>query len=500
MEEKIDRLKEILHEIVDLGHASALLDWDQRVNMPPDSAQDRGNQLATIEKLAHQKATTEELGKLLEDLSTYAKQLDPDSDDTRLIKVSKRNYNKSTKVPTEWVGEFAKEQTLASSVWEKAKPKSDFSSFQPHLEKLVELRRQYADFFKPYDHVYDPLLDDFEPGMKTAEVQAIFNELRPKQVELIKTISQQPQVDNSFLYLDYPKEGQLKFGKEVITDFGYDWNRGRQDLSAHPFTTSFGLNDVRITTRVRPKFLNTALFGTLHECGHALYEQGFDQALNRTPLADGASMAVHESQSRMWENLIGRSYPFWKKFYSRLQEVFPSQLGNVDLDTFYKGINKVEPSLIRVEADEATYNLHIMLRLELEIALMEGSIAPAELPEAWNTKMKDYLGIVPPNDAKGVLQDVHWSAGLFGYFPTYAIGNLISAQLWEVMQKDNPVVEKQIEQGNFKEILAWLREHVHRHGAKFEPQELVEKVTGSKINSSAYIRYLKKKFGAIYNL
>ena len=268
----------------------------------------------------------------------------------------------------------------------------------------------------------------------------------------------------------------------------------------HPFTTGFGLNDVRITTRVSENYLNPALFGTMHECGHALYEQGIDQKFKRTPIAGGASMAVHESQSRMWENLVGRSFAFWKHFYPRLKEIFPTQLGNIDLNTFYKGINIVEPSFIRVEADEATYNLHIMLRLELEIALMEGSLAIVDLPAAWNTKMKEYLGITPANDAEGVLQDIHWSCGLFGYFPTYALGNLVSAQLWETLNKDLPELDAQIEQGKFSDLLTWLHKHVHQYGAKYEPQELVQKITGSKINPDAYIRYLQDKFGKIYNI
>jgi len=336
--------------------------------------------------------------------------------------------------------------------------------------------------------------------MKTSEVQEIFNVLRPKQVELIKAISEKEKVDRSFLYLDFPEKNQWNFGEEVITLFGYDWKHGRQDKSVHPFTTSFGINDVRITTRVKENYLPTAMFGTFHECGHALYEMGVAQDLNRSPLADGASMAVHESQSRMWENLIGRSKQFWNHFYPRLQESFPSQLGNVSIEQFYRGINAVEPSLIRVEADEATYNLHIMLRLELEIALMEGSLAVKDAPDAWNQKFKEYLGIVPPNDAEGILQDVHWSFGGFGYFPTYALGNLISAQLWEKMSEEIKDIEGKIENAEFDAILAWLRENVHIHGAKYEPQELVQKITGSRITPEPFIKYLNSKFGEIYGL
>ena len=500
MEEKLKKLKSLLAEIANLKAADEILGWDQLVNMPGGAAEDRGEQIATLEKIIHAKATSDDIGKLLGELTADIKQLDPDSDDACLIRVAKRDYDKQTKVPAEFVTEMARVSTVAQSVWEKAKAQSNFELFRPYLEKLVKLRRQYADFFKPWDHVYDPLLDDFEPGMKTSEVQVIFNTLRSRQVELIKEISQVKQVDRSFLFLDYPESGQLAFGEKVISKFGYDWNHGRQDKSTHPFTTSFGLNDVRITTRFNTNYLPTAMFGTMHECGHALYELGIDKKFNRSPLADGASMAVHESQSRMWENLIGRSKPFWNHFFPILQEIFPTQLGNVDVKAFYKGVNAVEPSLIRVEADEATYNLHIMLRLELEIALMDGSLLAKDAPAAWNAKFKEYLGIVPPDDAKGILQDMHWSFGGFGYFPTYALGNLVSAQLWEKLNKDIPNLEEQVEKAQFTEILGWLRKNLHVYGAKFEPQELVKKVTGSEIIPEPYFRYLESKFKAIYNL
>jgi carboxypeptidase Taq len=468
--------------------------------MPPGGVANRGSQLGTLASLAHSKFVSDDVGALLEELEPYGKSLDPESDDACLIEVTNRRFQKLVKVPNEFVAEFTKVTTLAHGAWEEARAKDDFPHFQPHLEKIVDMRRQYADFFKPYDHVYDPLLDDFEPGMKTAEVQEIFTSLRPKQVELIKAISEKPQVDDSFLYLQYDEKEQWDFGVDVITRYGYDWNRGRQDKAAHPFTTHFGVGDVRITTRVDENFLNTALFGTLHEAGHAIYEQGVAPELDRSPLGEGASLAVHESQSRMYENLLGRSYDFWVHFYPHLQERFKTQLGNVDLDTFYKGINKVEPSLIRVEADEATYNLHIMLRLELEIALMEGKIEVPDLPDAWNERVQDYLGIVPPNNKEGVLQDVHWSAGYLGYFTTYALGNLISNQLWEKMEVDIPDLSGQIQAGNFSELLAWLQEKVHRHGKKFKPQDLVKKVVGSTISPEAYLKYLKGKYGVIYEL
>ena len=500
MQEKLDQLKSILAIISDLYGATALLSWDQQCYMPPGGVVGRGNQLGTLNSLAHSKFVSDEVGLLLEELKPYAETLDPESDDACLIKVTDRDYQKSINVPSEYVAEWSRVTTIAHGAWEEARANDDFSHFQPHLEKIVDMRRQYADFFKPYTHVYDPLLDDFEPGMTTAEVQEIFTGMRPKQVELIKAISEKPQVDDRFLHLHYEDQQQWEFGEAAITKYGYDWNRGRQDKAAHPFTTNFGLGDVRITTRVDENFLNTALFGTLHEAGHAIYEQGVAETLDRTPLGSGASLAVHESQSRMYENLLGRSYDFWVHFYPSLQERFKTQLGNVDLDTFYKGINKVEPSLIRVEADEATYNLHIMLRLELEIELMECKLKVADLPEAWNDRMNDYLGVVPPTDAEGVLQDVHWSAGILGYFPTYALGNLVSNQLWEKINQDIPDLSSQVQKGNFAELLAWLRENVHRHGAKFKPQHLVKRIVGSTISPEAYLKYLNEKFGAIYEL
>jgi carboxypeptidase Taq len=500
MQEKLEQLKSILAEVSDLESAEALLGWDQNTYMPPGGVIARGNQIGTLSSLAHSRFVSEEVGKLLEDLKAYAESLDPESNDACLIEVTSREFQKQTKVPSDYVAEFSRITVVAHGAWEEARNNDDFSHFQPHLEKIVEMKRQYADFFAPYDHVYDPLLDDFEPGMKTAQVQEIFTALRPKQVDLIKAIKEKPEVDNSFLHQPFDEQKQWDFGERVITKYGYDWNRGRQDKAAHPFTTNFSVGDVRITTRVDSNFLNPALFSTLHEGGHAIYEQGISQDLERTPLAGGASLAIHESQSRMYENLLGRSYDFWVYFYPKLQDTFSTELGNVDLDTFYNGINKVEPSLIRVEADEATYNLHVMVRLELEIALMEGKLQVADLATAWNERMKDYLGIIPPNDADGVLQDVHWAEGYMGYFPTYSLGNLVSNQLWEKINQDIPGLSSQIQGGNFKELLAWLRENVHQHGSKFKPQVLVNRIVGSGIKPKAYLKYLNDKFGAIYEL
>lgn len=500
MEDKLKQLKSILAEATDLEYVAYLLEWDQQTYMPPAGAEERGQQIGTIKKLAHNRFASDELGKLLDELAPVAAQLPPDSDDARLIKVTRRKYEQKTKVPAEMVVELAELASVAYSAWQQARPENNFARFQPYLEKMVDYRRRFAELFAPYDHIYDPLLNQYEPGMKTADVQAIFNQLRPQQVALIQAISARPQVEASFLYQPFDGQKQWDFGVEVITKFGYPWQRGRQDKAPHPFTTEMGLNDVRITTRILPEYAGSALFSTMHECGHALYDLGVDPALRRTPLILLDSLVLHESQSRMWENLVGRSLPFWEHFYPRMQEYFPSQLGSVDLRSFYKGINQVKPSLIRVEADEATYNLHIMLRLEIEIALIEGSIQVKDLPEAWNSRMQDYLGLTPPNDRDGVLQDVHWSDGYIGYFSTYALGNLVSVQLWERINADIPDLPDQIRRGEFSALLGWLVDKIHRHGTKFESQELIERVTGSKIDPAPYMRYLTTKYSDIYGL
>jgi carboxypeptidase Taq len=499
MEEKMNTLKEALAEISDLGRTAALLDWDHQTYMPPAGAEARGNQISLLRRLVHERSTSPELGRLLDSLKPYVAGLDPDSDEARMVKVTGREYEKALRVPARHVVEFSQAVTLGQQAWMEARAKSDFSIFRPYLEKIVTLRQEYASFFPNFAHPYDALLDDFEPNMKTSDVQAIFDKLRPHQVELIKAIAARPQVDNSFLHQRFNEKKQWDFGVEVITRFGFDWKRGRQDKAPHPFTIGFSVNDVRITTRVSPDFLNPMLFGTMHECGHALYGMGVAPELERTGLDGGASLAVHESQSRLWENLVGRSFPFWQFFYPRLQKTFP-HLAGVPLEKFYRGINKVQPSFIRVEADEATYNLHIMLRLELEIALLEGKVAVKDLPEIWNAKMQEYLGVTPPDDAKGVLQDIHWAGGSIGYFSTYALGNLISVQLWEKINQDIPDLFRQIWEGKFEALLGWLRANIHRHGSKFEPQELVEKVTGSKIDPAPYVRYLTKKYSEIYSL
>ncbi|MBE7535503.1 MAG: carboxypeptidase M32 [Anaerolineales bacterium] len=497
MSEKMDQLKAILGEVSDIGRAAAVLGWDQQVNMPPGGGEARGRQLGTLGKIAQEKFIADEVGQLLDDLKS---EFEPGSDEAAMIRVAARGYEKAKRVPPSFIVEQAVVTAKAFDAWVEAKAKSDFSIFQPHLEKVVELVRKYVSFHPKADHPYDTLLDDYEPGMKTADVQAIFDELRPQQVELIKAIAASKQVKDDFLHKKYNEKKVWDFSETIIKRFGYDFNRGRQDKAPHPFETTFSVNDVRITNRFETDNPLATLFSAMHESGHAMYEQGVNPAYERTALESGASLAIHESQSRMWENIVGRSFPFWEHFYPMLKKIFPSQLDGVGVRAFYKGINKVEPSFIRVNADEATYNLHIMLRLELEIAMVEGKVNVKDLPEIWNAKMQEYLGVVPPNDAKGVLQDVHWSGGSIGYFSTYALGNLVSAQLWEKIEEDVKGLDENFRKGDFSELLGWLHKNIHQYGRKFEPQTLMLNVTGSKITPAPYVRYLKKKYGEIYGL
>lgn len=500
MEEKLKQFKTLVMEAADFQRAAQILGWDQETYMPPGGAEARGHIMGTLEKKAHEIYASDEVGSLLEDLEAGAGSLDPDSDDACLFAITRREVDRRTKVPAEMIAEKARMLPPSNQAWREAREKNDWPLFEPHLSKLVEYSQRYAECFKPYDHVYDPLLDEFEPGMKTKEVQDIFNGIRPKQVELIEAISKQPQVDDSVLFKHYPESEQVDVGVEIIKKFGYDFNRGRIDKVTHPFSSTLGYGDNRVTYRVDEDFLNSFIFAIMHEAGHAMYEQGIAKDLARTLMYEGTSFAVHESQSRLWENLVGRSKTFWEWYYPKFQKRFPAQTKGVSAEDLYKAVNKVEPSPIRVEADEATYNLHIMLRLEIEIGLLEGKFKVKDLPEIWNTRFKEYLGITPKNDTEGVLQDVHWSFGYFGYFSTYALGNLISLQIWEVINKEIPNLDDQIRKGEFEELHAWLKDRVYRHGKKYQPQELVKRVTGSKIDGGPYIKYLNEKFSAIYGL
>lgn len=501
MEDQLQALKMRLGEIQDLNRAAALLGWDQQTYMPPGGAAARAEQLATLQKTAHNWFIADEIGELIEDLSADGTGWDYDSDEASIVRVVARDYEKARKVPGELVAEFARVSALAFEAWAKAREQADFSMFQPHLEKILDLNVRLAEVLGYEDRMYDPLLDQFEPEMKTAQVTAIFDDLKAESLPLVKAISEHiDAVDDSVLHLAYDEQKQWDFGVEIIKDFGFDFTRGRQDKSVHPFTTAFSISDVRLTTRIDPNYLPTALFGTLHECGHGLYEQGVSLNLERSSLDDGTSLGIHESQSRLWENLVGRSREFWSHYFPRLRDVFPDQLANVDVKGFYRAINRVEPSFIRVEADEVTYNLHIMLRFELENDMLEGKVKIADLPEAWNAKMETYLGTLPPDDAQGVLQDVHWSGGMLGYFPTYSLGNLISVQIFDKVRADIPSLADQIAAGKFDELLNWLRENVYQHGRKYTPAELVKRATGTDLTATNYIAYIKSKFSDIYGL
>ncbi|MFA6242443.1 MAG: carboxypeptidase M32 [Candidatus Hydrogenedentales bacterium] len=495
----ISTLRERLGEVADINAAIALLQWDQEVYMPPKAGPGRGQQLATLSALSHRFFTAPEIGAMLEALKGKAAALD--YADARLVDVASHDYDRATKLPESFVHEFAKTQSEAYEMWVRARQDSNFALFQPLLARIVELNRRKADLLGYEESPYDALLDEFERGMTTARVKTVFGVLAPKQSALIERImASSAQPDVRWHDQAWPIAAQWEFSEKVLRDIGYDFDAGRQDKSVHPFTTQFDVTDVRITTRLSEHDLFSALMGSIHEGGHALYTQGHDPADRRTPLLDGASLGLHESQSRMWENMIGRSLPFWKHYLPALRSQFPGQLDGVSAEQVYGAINRVSPSLIRVEADECTYNLHIILRFEIEVGLIEGAIDVAEVPEIWNAKMKQYLGLDVPDDAHGCLQDIHWSHGAFGYFPTYALGNLYAAHLFEAILRDIPGLWQQVEAGRFQALLAWLREKVHKHGRRMLAEDIVRKATGIEPGSNAYLRYIESKYGALYAL
>jgi carboxypeptidase Taq len=496
----LGKLRTRLAEVHDLGKLAGLASWDQRTQMPPAGAAARAEQLGTIARIAHERFVSADIGQLLDELEEYEGSIEYDSLEAGLIRVTRRDYEKLRRVPSALRAEISRSAAIGQSVWERARGESDFELFLPHLERNLELKREYVDCFEPAEEDYDLLLDDFEPGMTTAEVRAVFETLKEGLVPLTREIAERSDaVDASCLQGPWPLEGQKQFERLVVDAFGYDEDSWRMDETAHPFASSMSIPDIRLTTRHHETNL-TSVFAVMHEFGHGLYERQVDSAFERTPLARGASLGLHESQSRMWENLVGRSRPFWRRFYPELQRVFPERLGNVELETFYRAVNKVEPSLIRIFADEATYNLHIILRFELEQELITGRLIPADLPEAWDAKMKEYLGIDVPDVADGVLQDTHWASGLVGYFSTYSLGNIISAQLWERVLEDVPDVYEQIERGEFGVLRDWLRQHLHRFGRMFMPKETLERSVGGQIDTAPYLRYLRDKLGEIYDL
>lgn len=501
MEKKLKELKTRLEEVSNLNSATAVLGWDQATFMPPAGANSRGRQMATLASLSQEKFTDPAIGKLLDELQPYAEGLPYDSDDAALIRKTRSDYEKAVKVPPAWVARFSTHSAVSYQAWTEARPANNFKAVEDKLKTTLDLSREYANFFPGYEHIADPLIDGPDPGMKASDIRRVFGELREQLVPLVKTITEQAMADDSPLRAGYPEDEQLAFGMQVAKDYGFDFNRGRQDKSPHPFMTSFAIDDVRITTRVQEGDLSDALFSTLHETGHALYELGIDPALEGTPLAGGTSSGVHESQSRTWENIIGRSRGFWEHYYPKLQKQFPGQLNKVSLDEFYRAINKVSRSLIRTDADEVTYNLHVMLRFELELELLEGKLEVKDLPEAWHTRYQADLGIHAPSDVDGVLQDVHWYGGAIGgEFQGYTLGNIISALFYEAALKAHPDIPQQTGQGQFGTLHSWLKDNLYRHGSKFTPNELIERVTGGPLRIEPYIQYLKTKYGELYTL
>ncbi len=500
-EQKLRELKTRLLEVSDLNHINDLLGWDQSTYMPPGGAEARGRQSALLAQMAQEKFVDKEIGRLLDDLRPYEESLPYDSDDASLIRVTRREYERAVKVPPEFIGELNEHNANAYQIWTEARPANDFSLTRDNLEKTLDLSRRMADFFPGYEHIADPLIDFADYGMKASSVRALFADLRENLVPLVRAVTSQAPADDSALHKRYPEAEQLAFGEVVVRQFGYDFSRGRIDKTHHPFMTKFSLGDVRITTRVRENDLGDCLFSDMHEAGHALYEQGIDMSYEGTPLGGGTSAGVHESQSRLWENIVGRSRGFWEYMYSKLQSHFPEQLNGVSLDTFYAAINKVEKSLIRTDADEVTYNLHVMLRFDFELQLLEGTLAIRDLPEAWHERFERDFGIVPPTDSDGVLQDVHWYSDMIGgVFQGYTLGNVLSAQFYEAALKAHPSIPDEMKEGRFNTLHGWLRENVYRHGSKFTAPELVERVTGSPLAIEPYINYLKTKYGALYAL
>jgi carboxypeptidase Taq len=500
-EARISELKRRLLEISDLNCAGAVLGWDQATYMPKGGAAARARQGATLSRLAHEKFTDPEIGKLLDGLATYADSLPSASNDAALIRVVRRDYEKATKVPAEFVARWSEHGSTSYDAWTRARPANDFATMRPFLAKGLEFSRAYAEYLKPYAHIADPLIDDLDEGMTAAGVRALFKALRAELIPIVRAIAEQPAADDSCLRGKFTEQPQLDLGLAVIKQFGYDFDRGRLDKTHHPFCTKFSSGDVRITTRVKENDLGEALFSTLHEAGHALYEQGVDAMLEGTRLGSGTSMGVHESQSRLWENVVGRSHGFWQHFYPQLCDAFPEHFRHVPLETFYRAINKVERSLIRTDADEVTYNLHVMLRFDLELDLLDGRLEVKYLPEAWRARFDADFGLTPPDDRDGCLQDVHWYAGTVGgAFQSYTIGNILSAQFYAAALKAHPEIPQEIASGEFGTLHGWLTQRLYRHGRKFKPDEIVKRATGRAMTIKPYIAYLRAKYAELYRL
>jgi carboxypeptidase Taq len=502
MTDGIGKLRERLATLSDLRNVNQLVEWDQQTMMPPRGAEARAEELATLGRISHEMFISDDTGRLLETAAAERNgDAGPDSDEASLVRVTSRRWNKARRVPAELAADLARAASVGQEAWVSARANSDFGSFAPYLERNVELARRYVDCFDEFDCAYDALLDNFEPGMTTGEVSTLFGELKSGLVALIATLAEHSgRVDDSCLHGSFPIDRQRLLATEVVQWMGFDSASWRMDDAVHPFATGLGSQDVRITTRWDESYFPSSLYGAMHECGHGLYEAGIASSLQRTPLGHGDSLGLHESQSRMWENMVGRSRGFCRVLAPAIVDVLGDSVGTLDVDALYRAVNRIQPSFIRVEADEVTYGLHIVLRFELEQELIEGRVKVAELPEVWNARFKEYFGLDIPDDARGVLQDVHWAVGLIGYFPTYALGNLIAGQLWEKAHLDVADLDGQIAAGELTGLREWLRENVHRHGSKFSSRELLERVVGEPIAVGPFVEYLKRKLGDVYGL
>ncbi len=486
-----------LQRIADVNFASGVLAWDQETYMPPGGAELRARQQSTLAGINHDMVTSEELGKTLEQLEND-KTLDEAQQAN--IRQTLKDYRRAKKYTREFVEEMSRTVSEAFNAWQEAKTKSDFSIFAPKLEKLVGLKKQECELLGYAETAYDALLDLHEPGLTTKETDQLFNDVRGSLVPFVKTIMAKPLHSAEVLHRNYPKDRQWDYSVHLLRELGFDFNYGRQDISIHPFTINFGAQDVRVTTRIDEENLADCVTGTIHECGHALYEQGLPAESYGLPSGEAVSLGIHESQSRLWENNVGRSLQFWTGQFPELLKHFPEQMSGIAPHDIFSAVNVVQPSLIRINADELTYHFHVMVRFEVEKALFSNQLKVADIPAYWNQRYRDYLGIDVPKDSEGCLQDVHWSHGSFGYFPTYSIGSFYAAQFFAKAKKDIPNLEQEIEAGNFKPLLAWLRDNIHRHGKRYQAKELCERVTGEKLNFAHFMTYAKEKYGALYGI
>lgn len=489
--------KNTIQKAADLYYASAVLGWDQEVYMPPKGFAARTRQLSTLASLAHELVTGGEYGNILKELQGRN---DLDDKQQANVRLSLEDYTKKQKLPSSFVAKLAEQTSSSYQAWIDARKANDYSLYAPQLEKMLELKLQEADQYGYEVHPYNALMDEYEKGATVAMLDPVFNDVKKHLPDLLAVISAAPQVDDSFLHKHYCKDKQWSFSIDVLKEMGYDFDAGRQDLSEHPFTTSFSAEDVRVTTRVSEDDFASLLWSSIHEGGHALYEQGLPADQYGMPLGEAASLSVHESQSRIWENNIGRGIQFWKHFYPKLQQLFPDALGEVNEQQFYKGINKVQPSLIRTEADELTYHFHVMIRYEIEKALLTRELNIKDLSGAWNDMYSKYLGVTPPDDKQGVLQDIHWAHGSFGYFPTYSLGSFYAAQYYDKAKADIQDMEHQLATGDYKEILSWLRRNIHAHGRRYTSEELCQEVTGRGLNFKAFMNYATKKYTGVYDI